>query len=612
MLINDGWRLMKKHTGKTVMNYNRSCRESEQRTVKTNGCFTKRKTAGRTILFLFLTVLAALLFTGYGCSKKAAESHDKIEKPKLFIVGLDAATFEVIDPLIQKNELPNFKRILEEGTSAPLQTLIPTESPIVWSSMATGVNPTKHGIQTFTRRIPGTDDTVPLHSDYRKSSAFWSIFSDFGFSVVQIKWWTSWPADRVKGLNISARLHQELKFGKTFPRNIYPWVDLYRGDNFAALKQPPGMVKPVLSNVSAPVLKQNKPQKKKPQGPPILSTAIAKSFNDDSLMDLALPAYKKYDPDVFTIYFKSIDKIEHFLWASWAKRGNEPYSERTQKLIYYYTKFDQWIGETGVLDDPETYFFLISDHGMELSSETPNINSPWRLDGDRVLELLGYLEKNDKDKTDWNETVLYTRERRPCDYAFRFSLNKTGREPSGTVEEDQANEIVENAVKKLHSLKTASGEPFFTQVRPVRHSVYEIEAILNSTLKETDRLKMNDRLIPMIDLIFKPWTPEGVHINAPPGILLAKGPGIRQGVRINSAHIYDFLPTLLYLARIPIGRDMEGDVLKSIFEKQFTMHRPVSYVDTHTHQEQKEETFAVQPGDSLIKDELKALGYIDG
>ena len=53
-------------------------------------------------------------------------------------------------------ELPNFSQLAKQGYFAPLATTIPAQSPVAWSSFATGKNPGSHGIYDFLRRDPDT------------------------------------------------------------------------------------------------------------------------------------------------------------------------------------------------------------------------------------------------------------------------------------------------------------------------------------------------------------------------------------------------------------------------------------------------------------------------
>jgi hypothetical protein len=86
--------------------------------------------------------------------------------------------------------------------------------------------------------------------------------------------------------------------------------------------------------------------------------------------------------------------------------------------------------------------------------------------------------------------------------------------------------------------------------------------------------------------------PSGTHADAPDGFLLAVGDGIRAGARVDNATVMDVAPTILYLAGLPVGRDMEGRVLTEIFEDDFVRNHPVTFIPSY-------ESLAVtRPGDT--------------
>ena len=68
---------------------------------------------------------------------------------KLLIIGLDGATWTVIDPMIQQGRLPNLARLIESGTRCISSAIEPALSPIVWTSLASGKLPEKHGVTHF-------------------------------------------------------------------------------------------------------------------------------------------------------------------------------------------------------------------------------------------------------------------------------------------------------------------------------------------------------------------------------------------------------------------------------------------------------------------------------
>ena len=76
----------------------------------------------------------------------------EMRPPKLTVIGLDAATFDVIDPLVEAGHLPNIARILREGTSGVLRSTTHPLTPHAWSTMVTGVNAARHGVWDFIER----------------------------------------------------------------------------------------------------------------------------------------------------------------------------------------------------------------------------------------------------------------------------------------------------------------------------------------------------------------------------------------------------------------------------------------------------------------------------
>ena len=87
-------------------------------------------------------------------------AHDPPAGP-LFVLGLDAATFTVIDALLQRGELPHFRQAIDQGIRATLASTIPPVTPPAWTSMATGVNPGKHGVFDFFLKEAGSYELRP-------------------------------------------------------------------------------------------------------------------------------------------------------------------------------------------------------------------------------------------------------------------------------------------------------------------------------------------------------------------------------------------------------------------------------------------------------------------
>lgn len=117
---------------------------------------------------------------------------------RVFLVGLDGASWQVFDDILAAGTMPRLSEVVERGARTVLESMDPTASAIVWTTIATGKLPKKHGILGFTST---TDDgeVVPVSSTLRKVRALWNICSEAGVSVGFLSWWVTWPAEPVRG-----------------------------------------------------------------------------------------------------------------------------------------------------------------------------------------------------------------------------------------------------------------------------------------------------------------------------------------------------------------------------------------------------------------------------
>src|SRR4051812_22969979 len=69
--------------------------------------------------------------------------------PPVVLIGIDAADWLAIDPLVQRALLPSFARFKKSGRTGVMLSTPPLVSPIVWTTIATGMPPEKHGVLDF-------------------------------------------------------------------------------------------------------------------------------------------------------------------------------------------------------------------------------------------------------------------------------------------------------------------------------------------------------------------------------------------------------------------------------------------------------------------------------
>lgn len=67
-------------------------------------------------------------------------------RPTLLVVGLDGASLDAVLPLARRGRLPFLARLLEEGVYARPESLSPVHRSALWTTLATGKLPFRHGI----------------------------------------------------------------------------------------------------------------------------------------------------------------------------------------------------------------------------------------------------------------------------------------------------------------------------------------------------------------------------------------------------------------------------------------------------------------------------------
>ncbi len=113
----------------------------------------------------------------------------------------------------QQDRLPHLKRLADRGVAAPLETFHHA-SPVIWTSVATGVMPDVHGITEFV--VPTIRGDQPVSSTLRRVPALWNMVTATGGRVAVLGWWASWPVEEVNGTMISDRSVHEI------PDRVWP------------------------------------------------------------------------------------------------------------------------------------------------------------------------------------------------------------------------------------------------------------------------------------------------------------------------------------------------------------------------------------------------------
>jgi hypothetical protein len=180
------------------------------------------------------------------------------DERRFLVIGVDGADWAYMEPLLARGDLPNLAALRARGAWGRLKTVEPTSSPVIWTSIATGRPPGRHGIRGFTMpRLRGVEATLPplrppnglgfpflIHelerrgyvyeatvtSGTRKVPAFWVLAARAGSPVSVVSWWVTWPAEPVLGHVVSDHIHMwplregqppPSPVGVTFPETLY-------------------------------------------------------------------------------------------------------------------------------------------------------------------------------------------------------------------------------------------------------------------------------------------------------------------------------------------------------------------------------------------------------
>jgi len=153
---------------------------------------------------------------------------ERAEGPALFVVGIEGATLDAILPLVQEGQLPFLRQIIEGGVHARLEPLSPTLRTALWTSLATGKFPYKHGVLSETtlrldsfperplmtllpwglpvphRLLPRISSARP-DGGSRRALALWEIFSKIGLRAGIVSWPSLYPVTESSAFTFSER-----------------------------------------------------------------------------------------------------------------------------------------------------------------------------------------------------------------------------------------------------------------------------------------------------------------------------------------------------------------------------------------------------------------------
>ncbi|HET8945956.1 MAG TPA: alkaline phosphatase family protein, partial [Candidatus Polarisedimenticolia bacterium] len=297
---------------------------------------------------------------------------------RVLVVGFDGADWNVIDPLRRAGRMPRLDRLVRDGVRARLRTISPMLSPVLWTSMATGVVPQRHGILDFVVATGRDGEEVPVSSSQRRVKAFWNILSERGLSVGVAGWWATAPAEKVNGYIVSDRVAYQLlgvrpveerdRRGKVSPPSD---DDAVVAATVAPDAITPADLEPFVKNAGDLSGLPDKQARLVDD----LRTSIA-SGRTYTAAALALEA--RHHPDLTAVYYEGTDTVAH-LFMPYAPPPLQGVDEAGQRRFgravdAAYEEADRLLGR--LLDGiaPATVVVL-SDHGFRTGDNRPRTES---------------------------------------------------------------------------------------------------------------------------------------------------------------------------------------------------------------------------------------------
>lgn len=521
----------------------------------------------------------------------------------LVIIGLDGATFDLIEPWAAAGELPILQRLMAEGSWGPLRSVIHPFTAQAWTSMVTGTQQGKHRVWDFWERDFRTYGFRLLNASHRALPAVWNLLSRAGQHVIIVNVPQTYPPEPVRGVMVSGRDTPGMGTTYTYPAELK--------DELARINHTPYVIVPD----DWLWMQRGRPDRARQE---LLREVDVRFTTIKYLM-----ATRPWDLAFFVV--GATDGVAHFFWkyhdSSHPLHDPGEAAQFGDTILQVYRQCDRHIGELLEFLDDDCNILVVSDHGQgPLGPQAIHLNI-WLEDqgllrfhpqghgrslreqltaaaaravqrGKRSLygrirfQTLTKLRRWWPDslrtrlgaeaffpEVDWSQTRAFSEELRG-----NIWINLRGRDPQGIVEPGAEYEALrDQIIATLPDL--TDPESGARPIRKVwrREELYQgpyvsrfpdliVEAEYPDMFKPhaAYRGRVAARQLTPAELAQRAIT--GCHrMN---GILIAWGPDIRAGSRPADARLIDVTPTALHLLGHPIPSEMDGRVLSEVLQPQ--------------------------------------------
>lgn len=298
----------------------------------------------------------------------AAEPAPKPPPPRLLVVGLDGADLRTLDRLLADGvPLPNFRKLMGSGWTAPVEAFDPVLSPPLWTTIATGRHPVDHGVWDFLEPGP-TGAPIPVTSASRKVRALWNLAAEREVTTAVLGWYATWPAEKIRGAVVSDRLlaHQvgaaagRPATGLTFPANLVESIDPLRPTDAEAMR----------------AVRARFVAGEPPPGSAERLAELARSWQSAETLRRAFPlVLDRFRPEIALVYVDLPDAAGHLFADAAPPRlpevSDADFAAFSGAWRATWIYLDELLGDLLVRAGPGTTVAVCSDHGFRDAADRP-------------------------------------------------------------------------------------------------------------------------------------------------------------------------------------------------------------------------------------------------
>jgi predicted AlkP superfamily phosphohydrolase/phosphomutase len=534
---------------------------------------------------------------------------------KVLLIGLDGATFSVLDPMIARGVMPFLGRWRAEGARARLRTIVPPLTPPAWTSLTTGRSPGHHGVFDFFRM----DSPESRHIRFSSSRdisvpTIWDAATAAGLRVTALNYCLTFPAPKVSGFVVPGWV---------------PWRQLrlacHPSDLFDRLKALPGFEPRELAmDVKLEERATEGCSRAEEYAPWIEFHTRRESHWFEVFRHLTETA----PSDLTAVVFDGVDKLQHLCWRFVAAEPGtvweHEWERRAHELcVEYFRHLDGLIERMCALAGPEATVVIASDHGFGPTRQVFHVNAwlekhgylAWskealaKQDGGDALLGVGQVARHTF-LMDWDRTRAFATTP-TSNGIFIVRANGDGR----GVPDAEYQAFRSRLMRELQEEKDpATGEPLVSRI-DTREEAFPGPF---SSLGPDLTLSLADGGLVSIlpsDRIVTP-RPAVAGSHRPLGVFLAKGPGVRPGADAGELSILDVAPTLHYALGLPVPAELEGRVPEAVFEAEALQRKPVRVraaagaVEAPAAAASYAPSFGAAEEEAVMK-RLQELGYVE-